>query len=92
VVPALEGALPAPEHNTLQLIVTLEDSRVNAWATSDGRRHGNKTLLHPSETRLLSSEGKARRWKVQSNETGSSNQVNCEGGDWKFGIPVIGTK
>ena len=32
------------KHQTLQLIFTLQDSRLNAWATSDGRRHGNKTL------------------------------------------------
>jgi len=31
-------------HNTVQLIFALQDSCFDAWAASDGRRHGNKTL------------------------------------------------
>jgi len=66
VVLALEGALLESEYDSPQLILASQDSRANAWAASDGRRHRNKPLWYPRETGLLLSKGKARRWEFKA--------------------------
>jgi len=43
---------------------------------------------YSGQIRLLSSEGNARGWKVQSDKTPSSNQDHYEGRNWWFRITV----